>query len=66
MTTQQRDSLLRMAIDDTTRHIAQAGVTLTWDEMDELGDEVAQWMRDRLALRIDGSCTSKVCWRPKE
>lgn len=46
----QVTQLRRHAVNDVTRTIMTSGVRLTWAQADDLGDEVVQWMRDRLGL----------------
>lgn len=39
-------------VDDTAREMMEAGVTLTHEQADELGDEACDWMSRRLGLQM--------------
>lgn len=60
-TDDQIQQLARRAINDTTREIAATGVALTWDQADDLGEQVLDWMRSRLGLRIETDADEVRC-----
>lgn len=49
-TPEQITQIRRHAVNDVTRKIMESGVKLTWEQADDLGDEVIGWMRARLGL----------------
>lgn len=57
-------SLRAMALDDNARAIARNGVTLTHADVEDLGEEVIDWMRRRLDL-TDESDADGVAFRPR-
>lgn len=46
------EQLRLMAVNDVTRAIAVEGIELTYDEADDLGEVVLDWMHNRLGLTI--------------
>lgn len=46
------EQLRLMAVNDVTRAIAAEGIELTYDEADDLGEVVLDWMHNRLGLTI--------------
>ncbi len=51
VTEDQITQLRRHAVNDATREIMWNGVKLTWEQADDLGQEVIDWMRTRLGLQ---------------
>jgi len=51
-TEDQLVQISRRAVNATTRKIMTDGITLTWDQVDSLGDEPLDWMRERLGLKV--------------
>jgi hypothetical protein len=43
--------LRRRAVNDVTREIMANGIKLTWEQADDLGDMVLDWMGKRLGLK---------------
>lgn len=50
-TEDQITQLRRHAVNDMTREIMANGIKLTWEQADDLGDEVLDWMGKRLGLK---------------
>lgn len=47
------EQLRRKAVNDTTRAVARAGLRLTNDQVDDLGEEVLDWVEKRLEVRVE-------------
>jgi hypothetical protein len=50
-TQDQITQLRRHAVNTVTREIMANGIKLTWEQADDLGDEVIDWMGKRLGLK---------------
>jgi len=50
-TDDQLAQLRRHAVNTVTREIMANGIKLTWEQADDLGDEVIDWMGTRLGLK---------------
>lgn len=48
----QLDALRSRAINDVTRAIMADGITLTFGDVDDLGDETMAWIGSRLGLSV--------------
>ena len=48
----QLDALRSRAINDVTRAIMADGITLTFGDVDDLGDETMAWIKNRLGLSV--------------
>ena len=48
----QLDALRSRAINDVTRAIMATGITLTFGDVDDLGDETLAWIGSRLGLSV--------------
>lgn len=57
----QIEQLRRHAVNDVTREIMTNGIMLTHDQADDLGEEVVDWMRTRLDLRIRSTDRGLEC-----
>lgn len=64
-TDDQIEQLRLRAVNETTRGIARTGIRLTWDQADDLGDMISDWMRKRLDLRMTTD-HSGVTFCPRE
>ena len=51
-TRKQMRTISHRRIDDTARAMMRTGVTLTWPQSEQLGDEAGDWIRTRLALPV--------------
>lgn len=49
-TDEQMATIEARRVDDTAREMMDEGVTLTWEQADEIGDEGASWLKSRLGL----------------
>jgi hypothetical protein len=49
-TTTEMETIRARRVDDEARRMMRAGVTLTWAEAAEIGDEGVDWIRRRLGL----------------
>ena len=63
-TTEQMDTIEHRRIDDTAREMQRMGVTLTWDQSDEIGDAGHGWLRDRLGLAKSATDEDGVTYTP--
>ena len=48
----QLDALRARAVNDVTRAIMATGITLTFGQVDDLGDETMAWIGSRLGLSV--------------
>ncbi len=48
-------------VDDTAREMMRAGVTLSHEQADDLGEEAMDWMRSRLGLDVETTDAAVVC-----
>lgn len=64
-TTEQMATIKAMRVDDTARTMMAEGVTLTWDQVDDLSGEQIDWLASRLGL---GRTTDDrgMVWVPRD
>lgn len=60
--TEDQIAQLRLhAVNDTTREIMRAGITLTHEQADDLGQEVLAWIGSRLGLIVKETDVGTEC-----
>lgn len=64
ITEQQLDEIRKHAMNDITREIACDGIEMTYEQLDDLGDDDVDWMRKRLELRLDRTDADVVRFWP--
>mgnify|MGYP001560732047 CR=1 FL=1 len=64
-TRRQMATISHRRIDDTARAMMVTGVSVTWPQMAQLGDEAGDWLRKRLALPVVETSHAGVTYSPE-
>jgi hypothetical protein len=64
-TDEQMATIRARRVDDVAREMMTSGVTLSWAQADDLGDEATDWISSRLGLRAE-TTDRGITYRPAE